>query len=57
MPTPIIQGMLLKISDLYEQRENDVFGLSHVNLKTYEALLMPYKLWPETSDENEIWNA
>lgn len=50
VPESITAAMNLMISDLYENREDIVFGqgMSH-NLKAARALLMPYRLWEDPS--------
>ena len=45
IPEPIRQAIKLRVSDLFENRETEVYIPNHFTLKTWEALLFPYKLW------------
>lgn len=45
VPQPIRHAILLTISDLFENRETEVFAMGHTKLQTWEALLFPYKLF------------
>ena len=53
IPTPIIQAMLIKIADLYEQRESFIVGMSIEKMHNVNPLLTPYKVWELASDECE----
>jgi len=41
----INHAIKLTISDLFENRETEVYLVNHTKLKTWEALLFPYKLF------------
>lgn len=45
VPEPIRQAIKIHIADFFEYRETEYFGITHTKLKTWEALLFPYKLW------------
>ena len=45
VPDPIRHAIKIGISDLFENREDNVFMANHFNLKTWENLLFPYKLF------------
>ena len=45
VPEPIKQAIMLKLSDLYEQRESVVIGTISSELKVAQALLWPYRVW------------
>ena len=45
VPEAIRHAIKLDISDFFENRETDVYIPNHFTLKTWEALLFPYKLW------------
>jgi uncharacterized phiE125 gp8 family phage protein len=45
VPEPIRQAIKIHIADMFEYRETDFFGSSYTKLKTWEALLLPYKLF------------
>ena len=45
VPEPIRDAIKITISDLYENRETVIIGTISSKLKTFEALLFPYKLW------------
>ena len=45
VPEPIKQAIMLKLSDLFEQRESIVIGTISSQLKVIEALLWPYRVW------------
>ena len=46
IPEPIRQAIKIMVSDMYENRESEVMGLSTTHLKTIEALLLPYRIFP-----------
>jgi len=45
VPEAIRHAIKLTISDLFENRETEVYMMNHTKLKTWEALLFPYKLF------------
>lgn len=45
VPEPIRQAIKIMISDMFEYRETEYFGINHTKLKTIESLLFPYKLF------------
>ena len=45
VPEAIRHAIKLTISDMFEYRETEYFGMGGRTLKTWEALLFPYKLW------------
>jgi len=45
VPEAIRHAIKLTISDLFENRETEVYIPNHFTLKTWEALLFPYKLF------------
>jgi len=45
IPEPIRHAIKIHISDMFEYRETEYFGMGHTKLKTWEALLFPYKLF------------
>ena len=45
VPEAIRHAIKLDISDFFENRETEVYIPNHFTLKTWEALLFPYKLW------------
>ncbi len=45
VPEPVRHAIKLTISDLFENRETNVVGVSVAKLKTFEALLFPFKLF------------
>jgi uncharacterized phiE125 gp8 family phage protein len=45
VPEPIRHAIKLTISDLFENRETEYFGISSHKLRTFENLLLPYKLF------------
>jgi len=47
IPESIRHAIKLTISDLYENRETEIIGVSTSKLKTFDALLFPYKLFGE----------
>jgi len=47
IPEPIKHAIKITISDLYENRETEYFTTNSFKLKTFEMLLLPYKLFGE----------
>lgn len=45
VPDAIRHAIKIGISDMFENREENVFMPNHFNLQTWENLLFPYKLW------------
>jgi uncharacterized phiE125 gp8 family phage protein len=45
VPAMIKHAIKLTISDLFENRETEVYAMGHKKLGTWEALLFPYKLF------------
>lgn len=45
VPEPIRQAMKIMISDMFEYREENYFGMAHVKFDTVWNLLFPYKLF------------
>ncbi len=45
VPEPIRQAMKIMISDMFEYRERNYFGMAHVEFDTVWNLLLPFKLF------------